>query len=313
MVLVLTVTIPIFIVILAGYLSAKKGMMGPESIKAFTNFVFYFCVPLLLFQNLANARVAEQIRGEFIIAYILAGVTSFVVGLAIARTVFRCDNGEQAIHGLAFSFGHTVFMTIPIGQALYGDKSVLPIALLITIEMGVVLPLSIILLEIRKGNQRDFLSLIKTVFRVVILNPIVPSILLGVTASVLNFELPVILDGLVNLIKGATIPCALYAIGASLAGLAFSERLQETGSMVFGKLLIYPTLVLVFMSLFPNIPVEWRNIAIIAAATPLGASVYIVASTYNTYVNRSSAATLVSTLLAVVTLSILVFLFDPGA
>ena len=41
MILVLTVTIPIFVVILAGYISAKRGIMGKESIKAFTSFVFY--------------------------------------------------------------------------------------------------------------------------------------------------------------------------------------------------------------------------------------------------------------------------------
>ncbi|MBT7361655.1 MAG: AEC family transporter, partial [Rhodospirillaceae bacterium] len=39
--------------------------------------------------------------------------------------------------------------------------------------------------------------------------------------------------------------------------------------------------------------------------------VYLVASTYDTYVNQASASTLVSMLFAVVTLSILVALFSP--
>ena len=82
--------------------------------------------------------------------------------------------------------------------------------------------------------------------------------------------------------------------------------------MAAGKLLLYPLLVFVFMSAFPDIPAEWRNIAIIAAATPLGVSVYLVASTYGTYVNQTSAATLVSMLFAVVTLSILVARFSPA-
>ncbi|MDA0785257.1 MAG: AEC family transporter [Proteobacteria bacterium] len=311
MILVLTVTIPIFVVILAGYIAAKRGIMSKESIKAFTSFVFYFCLPLLLFRNLANAPVAEQLRGDYILAYLLAGLVSFAIGYAVARWIFNCTVAERAVQGLGVSFGHTVFMTIPIGLALYGEASVLPIALLITVEMAVIVPLSIVLLEIQRGERNGLVEISGTAFRAIFFNPIVPSILLGIAAAILQVEIPAVLNGLVNLVQGATIPCALFAIGASLAGLSFSERLGETGFLVVGKLLMYPLLVFVFMSMFPDIPPEWRNIAIIAAATPLGVSVYLVASTYDTYVNQASAATLVSMLFAVVTLSVLVALFSP--
>ena len=311
MILVLTVTIPIFVVILAGYVAAKRAIMGKESIKAFTSFVFYFCLPLLLFRNLANAPVAEQLRGDYVLAYLLGGLVSFAVGYAVARWVFNCTVAERAVQGLGVSFGHTVFMTIPIGFALYGEASVLPIALLITVEMAVIVPLSIVLLEIDSGERSGPVAIAGTAFRAIFFNPIVPSILLGIAAAILQVEIPAVLNGLVNLVQGATIPCALFAIGASLAGLSFSERLGETGFLVVGKLLMYPLLVFVFMLMFPEIPPEWRNIAIIAAATPLGVSVYLVASTYDTYVNQASAATLVSMLFAVVTLSVLVVLFSP--
>ncbi len=313
MILVLTVTIPIFVVILAGYVAAKRAIMGKESIKAFTSFVFYFCLPLLLFRNLADAPVAEQLRGDYVLAYLLGGLTSFAVGYAVARWVFNCTVAERAVQGLGVSFGHTVFMTIPIGLALYGEASVLPIALLITVEMAVIVPLAIVLLEIDSGERGGLLAVSGTAFRAIFFNPIVPSILLGIAAAMLGVELPAILNGLVNLVQGATIPCALFAIGASLAGLSFSERLAETGFTAAGKLLLYPFLVFVFMSMFPDIPPEWRNIAIIAAATPLGVSVYLVASTYDTYVNQSSAASLVSMIFAVVTLSTLVAIFSPAA
>jgi len=311
MILVLTVTIPIFVVILAGYISAKRGIMGKESIKAFTTFVFYFCLPLLLFRNLANAPVAEQIRGDYVLAYLLAGLMSFAIGYAVARWIFKCSAAEQAVQGLAVSFGHTVFMTIPIGFALYGEASVLPIALLVTIEMAFIVPLAIVLLEIQSQERSSLIAVSGTALRAVFFNPIVPSILLGVAAAMMGVKIPAVLNGLVNLVQGATVPCALFAIGASLAGLSFSERLRETSFMAAGKLLLYPLLVFLFMSVFPDIPPDWRNIAIIAAATPLGVSVYLVASTYDTYGNQASAATLVSMLFAVVTLSILVALFSP--
>ncbi len=312
MILVLTVTIPIFVVILAGYVFAKRGIMGKESIRAFTSFVFYFCLPLLLFHNLANAPVAEQLRGDYVLAYLSAGLSTFVIGYAVARWIFNCTVAEQTVQGLAVSFGQTVFITLPIGAALYGESSILPIALLISVEIGVIVPLAIILLEIESEGHSNFGSVARTALRAIFVNPIVLSILFGVAVALLDVELPAVLNGIVNLVQGATIPCALFAIGASLAGLSFSERMKETGFMAVSKLSLYPLMVFIFMSMFPDIPSEWRNIAIIAAATPIGASVYLVASTYNTYVERSSAATLVSTVFAVVTLSILVIIFNPA-
>ncbi len=310
MILVLTVTIPIFIVIFAGYISAKRGIMGRESIKAFTTFVFYLCLPLLLFRSLANAPVTEQLRGDYILAYLMAGLMSFAAGYAVARWVFKTSVSARIVQGLAVSFGHAVFMAIPIGAALYGEASILPVALLISVEMGVFVPLAIILLQIGGRGRSGFIAIFRTALRAVFSNPIVPSILLGIAAAILEVELPAVIDGLVRLVEGATIPCALFAIGASLARLSFSNRILESGVTAAGKLLLYPLLVFIFMTLFPDIPPEWRNIAIIAAATPVGASVYLVASTYDTYVDEVSAATLISIIFSVITLSALVVLFS---
>tara|TARA_R110002110_G_scaffold284987_2_gene499263 strand:+ start:29313 stop:30242 length:930 start_codon:yes stop_codon:yes gene_type:complete len=223
MILVLTVTIPIFVVILAGYISAKRGIMGKESIKAFTTFVFYFCLPLLLFRNLANAPVAEQLRGDYVLAYLLAGLMSFAVGYAVARWIFKCSVAEQAVQGLAVSFGHTVFMTIPIGFALYGEASVLPIALLITVEMAFIVPLAIVLLEIHSQERSSLIAVSGTALRAVFFNPIVPSILLGVAAAMMGVKIPAVLNGLVNLVQGATVPLCAFC-DRRVSGRAFLQR-----------------------------------------------------------------------------------------
>lgn len=306
MTLIVTVTVPIFIVVFAGYFAARRGIMGRDSIRAFTSFVFYFCLPLMLFHNLANAPVSEDFNSHYVMAYALASLIMYFLAYALARWGFHRSPPEQAVQGLAASFGHTVFMTIPIAAALYGEASLLPVALLIAVEMGVIVPLAIVLLEIERSEVRNFGGAATKAIRSVVTSPIILSILAGIAVALLGIELPEILDGIVNLVRGATIPAALYAIGASLAGLSFSQRIGETGSMVIGKILIYPFVVFLIMSTVPDLSPQWRNIAIIAAATPIGASVYLVASTYDTFVERVSSATLISTILSTVTLSVLV-------
>lgn len=308
MILVLTVTIPIFVVLFAGYYSARKGYIDKGGIKVMTSFVFYFTLPLMLFHSLANAPVAEELNYYFMLAYALAGLVVFAFGFAVARWVFGCTWAEQAVQGLAISFGHTVFMTIPIGAALYGDAVNLPIALLIAIEMGVIVPVAIVLLEMQKSQDGAKLKALVKGLKTALLNPIILSILLGISAALLEIKMPKMFDAIVALVRGATVPCALYAIGASLAGLPLAERMRETGFMVLAKLFVYPAVVLLFMQFVPDLDPRWRNIALIAAATPLGVSVYLIASSYNAYQARASTATLASVVLSVVTLSILVVL-----
>lgn len=56
----------------------------------------------------------------------------------------------------------------------------------------------------------------------------------------------------------------------------------------------------------PELDPVWRSVAVIAAAAPMGANVYLVAQRYETYLERSSTAVLLSTVLSVVTISALV-------
>ena len=83
--------------------------------------------------------------------------------------------------------------------------------------------------------------------------------------------------------------------------------------MVVLKLFVYPLLVVGAMALFPGIDPMWRAIAILSAAMPMGANVYLVATRYETYVARASTAVLLSTAISVVTVSLLAVALADGA
>jgi predicted permease len=130
---------------------------------------------------------------------------------------------------------------------------------------------------------------------------------MGAGVALLGIEVPAILDGIMKLVRGATVPCALFALGATLAGLPLAERLRETVFMVALKLVAYPAAVyLTMLVLLPDLDPVWRAVAVISAAVPIGANVYLVADRYEAYVQRASTAILASTVLSVVTVSALV-------
>ncbi len=306
MLLILTVTLPLFFLILAGYVAARRALIDQPAIRGLTGFVYYFTLPLMLFHNMATAPLAENFDARFVLAYLAAGMCIHLSGMAAARWGFGCRLAESAIQGIAVSFGNTVFIALPIAIEIFGPDAALPMALLIAIESGVIMPFTVGLLEVeRSGPGRSARRAAVTALRAILRNPVVMSVLLGALVALLEIELPSLLDGIVKLVRGANVPCALFALGATLAGLPLTERLRETGLMVGLKLFAYPALVFALTLLIPDLDPTWRAIAVLSAATPMGANVYLVAARYESYVERASTAVLLSTALSVVSVSLL--------
>lgn len=304
MLLILTTTLPLFVLILAGYVSAWRGLIDRAGIKGLTGFVFYFALPLMLFYNMANAPVADQFDGGYVATYFGVGLFVNLTGLCVARWIFKCDFSEQAIQGIAVSFGNTVFIALPVTSALFGKAADLPMAMAITVENGFLMPFTIALLEMGGSGRSAFGQATKAALKAVAFNPIVTSVLAGTGVALLGIELPAILDGIVKLVRGANIPCALFALGATLFGLPYAERIRETTFMVVLKIIGYPALIYLAMyALLPDLDPIWRAVAVIAAAAPMGANVYLIAVRYDSYVQRASTAVLVSTILSVITVS----------
>jgi predicted permease len=307
MTLLFTITLPLFAVILAGYVTAWRGLIDTAGIRGLTGFVYYVALPLLLFDLFSHAPVAEQFDGAYVLTYFAVGLTVHVGGLLTARWLFGCAWPEQAMQGIAVTFGNTVFIALPVTAGLFGAAATLPMLLAVTVENGVLMPLTVVLLELGRAGQgamgRAAIVALKSVLR----NPIIMPVLAGAVVALLDVELPAMLDGIIGLVRGATVPCALFALGATLAGLPLTERLRETGFMVVMKLFVYPALVYLAMLVFlPDLDPAWRYTAVIAAAVPIGANVYLIAARYDAYVNRASTAILASTALSVLTISALV-------
>jgi hypothetical protein len=170
MLLIFTITLPLFVLVLAVYLSAWRGLTG---------FVFYFALPLMLFYNHANAPIAAKFNSIYALAYLGSGLTVHLAGFFISRWLFKCDWSERAIQGIAVSFGNTVFIALPITNDLFGEAANLPLATAITIENGILMPFTIALLEIGKAGHGAIWQASGEAVKAILRNPIVMSVLLG--------------------------------------------------------------------------------------------------------------------------------------
>src|SRR5262252_6758540 len=103
--LVVEAVLPLFALILAGYLCGWRGLFGPGATSALNLFVVWLALPALLFQALAEAHWSELDRPGFVAAIALGMLATFVPWVALARGRRRpTPLPDASIEALAASY-----------------------------------------------------------------------------------------------------------------------------------------------------------------------------------------------------------------
>ena len=104
-------------------------------------------------------------------------------------------------------------------------------------------------------------------------------------------------------LPNAAAPCALFALGVTLASRPMQRRAREVPFMIFIKLIVHPAAVLLRLSLLGPFDPTWVYIAVLMAALPPALNVFIMARQYDTWVARASGSVLSGTFVSAATLT----------
>lgn len=302
---IVTVILPVFGIMLAGYLAGRFRLLGDASSEALNRFVYFVSLPALFFVSLARVPVDEVFNGPFLAAFGGGLLGTFGVALLIGAFVFPNRLAALGLHGLCAIFSNTGYLGIPLLLITFGDFGSLP-GIISTVIMGtVVMGLGIVLIETDLSQGRGPLKILASVGKGVAKSPLILSAGAGLLVSALGVPLPGPLATFSDILGAAASPCALFAIGLFLAGQSVTTGLVEIGWLVTLKLILQPAITwwLAFgvMSMDPT----WAAAAVVQAALPTGALVFVLAQQYGIFVHRATATIMVSTVLSVITLSLL--------
>ena len=108
---------------------------------------------------------------------------------------------------------------------------------------------------------------------------------------------------------------ALFALGVTLAQKPLGKVPYDLPVLVAIKLVVHPLIVYLLLSWIGGFDWVWIASAVLMAALPPAANVYVLAQRYDTYVAKASAGILLGTLASVVTVTIVLALLvdDPAA
>lgn len=144
---ILNVVLPVFGIILTGYLCGRFRILGEASTDALNRFVYFVALPALFVISMARVEIGEILNGPFLIALGGAQLAAFALAIAVARLVFPARLGALSLHGLTAVFANTGYMGLPLLQTAFGEAGVLPAVVATVWHGAVVMGIGIVLLE----------------------------------------------------------------------------------------------------------------------------------------------------------------------
>ncbi len=309
---ILAVVLPVFAIILSGFLCGRFKLLGDGSSEALNKFVYWVALPALLFRAMVNVDLKVLFDWGFLGAYVGAQAVTLVLAMAVGYWLFRNSFAEAAMNGMNAIYGNTGYMGIPLAMAAFGTASTVPTIITVVVNSAVVVALTTILIEVAQNRGAGAVGVIKDVGRALGGNPMLVAPVTGILWASTGLGLATPVDNFCQILGAAAGPCALFAIGLFLVGKPISEGLGEVSVNFVMKLAVQPLVTWwLAVSVFEVDPL-WVMVGILMAALPTGAGSFVLAQTYRVYVQRTSSAILLSTVASVLTLSVFFVLFPPS-
>ena len=312
------IIVPVFGMVLIGWLIGRTRLLSAEGLRGFTAVTFYALFPALLFRSMAKVELAT-LDLDILLAFFGAVLLLYAALMGLGR-LQGLGLGDRAMLALSGVFSNGVGIGIPFITFAFGEKGLVPLLMIISVHSLILLTFSSFLMEVdAKAGGRDRLAAkLGGAALSMVKHPVIPAIFAGLawgelTRLVPGLATPAVIDRILQALAAAAPPCGLIMVGASLAHVGLKGHWQSAALATVFKLALLPVLVWTFgRYVFPLDPL-WLMVATLNAALPAGANVYLVAQMYGIGVARATNAVVISTAASVFTLSVALLLLGVEA
>jgi malonate transporter and related proteins len=298
--------LPVFAVILSGWIVGYTGYLSRALSDALIHFAYNIAMPALLIVTIAQERSQSLINWRFLVAFGGGSLLCFILVFGIMSMRASRSIASRTMHGMAASMTNTGFVALPVLQAIYGPRAVLPAAIATVFVAVVMFPVAVILLELGQRDAQGARTAPSHTLKHIVLNPLVISTLIGMLLSVLDLRMPGPVTAYLGILADALTPCALFAIGLGLSIDGLRANLGRASLLSLVKLVIMP-LIVYGLSLTLGLDPLYTIAAAICAAVPTAKTAYILAGEYHCEEMMVASTVSLTTLASV--LSLVVWLY----
>ena len=304
--------LPFFGLIFLGFVVARITRQPVDALGWMNTFIIYVALPALFYQLLSKTPIERLTEWSYIFGSVFSTYVVFALMFTGSVVLSRGEIAQSTIKGLSAAYGNIGYMGPGLALLAFGEEAAVPVALIFCFENIIHFAVAPMMMAIAGGEERSPLSLAGAVLRKIVLHPFIIATAIGVAAAAFQFQAPVPLERLLQTLAQAAAPCALFAMGVTLALSPLTRIPRELGFIVILKLVLHPVICYVTLSLVGDFDPAWVYSAVLLAALPTATNVFVIAQQYGVWVQRASASILVTTVLSVGTVTALLYMMKSG-
>jgi len=310
---ILGMSLPFFGLIFLGFAAAKIKNLPLSGLAWMNFFIVYIALPALFFNLLYRTPVEELTNWSFIFLTLLGTYCTFAIAFCVGVFVTDGDIPESTIQGLSGAYGNIGYMGPGLALAALGPGAAVPVALIIAFDNTLHFILAPLLMALGgQGKKRGTLRTVFIVLKSILTHPFILATMFGVAAAVLEVRPPLPVEKILGFLSSAAAPCALFAMGVTVAMNSGGKLPKVVGVLVPIKLLVHPAIVYILLSWGGDFEPVWVYSAVLLASLPCATNVFVIAQQYNVWVSRASTMIMATTLGSVFTITGLLYLIGAG-
>lgn len=296
---------PIFLLIVLGNLLRRNGIPSLDFWNVNDKLVYWVLFPALLF----NTTSTLHLSGEVLSSYAVVIVAGF--GMAVLFSVLSTKlagmTPQVATSVLQGCARHNTFIALAVVERLLGADTLamaaLVTAVLIPITNVVVVSLMVGMLP-HEGEK----SVVRAVLRDLARNPLLLSVLIGVTVNLSGVGVVPVLHDSTEILGGAALPIVLLCVGANLKLKSMQAKTLPVVFSLIGKFLVFPAAMFIAIQIvgLDGMP---ALIAMIFACVPTAAACFTLARQLGGDAPLAAAIVTIQMLVSFVTLPLMIAFF----
>ena len=301
---VLSIVLPLLLILVAGYISARFNYLDKALSSYLSTYFLRVSVPALLMTTVANEDLATILSvwkfftvtlGIFAVLYVLGFIYMFKKNKSLGESVFFAHSCVGVNAGM---------IVLPVMLRILGPESMKYVTVALLIVCLFIVPFTLILSEyfLAKEKEGSFFLCVKRAFIGTLKTPFILAIGVAFLFCFFHIPLPNFLHDAFSVLAMASISIALFSVGMEVE---FSELKEGFKLIVFAcvvKLLLFPFFALLAAWFFNFSEIESAAIVILSSA-PTAKHLFAFCKKYKTFEKEGAAVVQVTTTLSIFTIS----------
>ncbi|OCG00807.1 AEC family transporter [Gilliamella sp. wkB112] len=292
-------TLPLFVLILLGYLAVKIGRWQKTITDSLTKFTFYIAFPIMLFQIMSHFSEHSHIDTRLLLVFFGGSFIVFAIGCLIASKIFKLNGSESTLFAMGGIYTNTVFVGIPIIKMLLGDNAIPIVAIIVIFNALILWTLATVSIEFVQIGKLSYHSIIKA-FKNVSKNPIIIGIFVGMLVNYIGLPLPTFINQSTKMVSDMTAPLSLIVLGMGLAEYKIRDDLVITSAICLLKLFILPMVTYILGKLL-GLPLLELQVMVVLSSVSIAINCYMMARQFEVLQGPIASSLLISTALSSIT------------